>query len=173
MDYILHCGGDDATSACGARDEEEGSVGLVGYDCRCCGGEGAFAGADVVCFGGDVAEAGGGAGDGEVFASHCWIRSYGQWEMGKGVPFISLFMTMPVSGIMTFDPKRVFTVVVVEIARPVWSATEMCEVPGLELSGKRTSVTTWQPTFRYSRVLQGRTRIHSAFDNLVSSFGFR
>lgn len=43
-------------------------------------------------------------------------------------------MTMPVSGTMTFDPKRVFTVVVVEIARPVWSATEMCEVPGLGLS---------------------------------------
>ena len=40
---------------------------------------------------------------------------------------------MPVSGTMTFDPKRVFIVVVVEIARPVWSTTEICEVPGLEL----------------------------------------
>lgn len=44
-------------------------------------------------------------------------------------------MTMPVSGTMTFDPKSVFTVVVVEIARPVWSTTEMWEVPGLELLG--------------------------------------
>lgn len=50
------------------------------------------------------------------------------------IPSISLFITTPVSGTMTLDPKRVLTVVIVEIASPEWSATVICDVPGLDLS---------------------------------------
>lgn len=62
---VLDRGSDNATAARGADGEVQGAVGVLddgGGD----GGEGAFARADVVCWGGDVAEGVGGAGDGEV-----------------------------------------------------------------------------------------------------------
>ena len=45
--------------------------------------------------------------------------------------FISLFITMPVSGTMTPDPTFVFTVLVMEMAKPLSSIATACEVPGL------------------------------------------
>ncbi len=53
---ILNCRGDDARAAGGANNKVEGGVGEVLDDGGGDGGEGAFAGADVVCGGGDVAE---------------------------------------------------------------------------------------------------------------------
>jgi hypothetical protein len=47
------------------------------------------------------------------------------------VPFISLFIMIPVSGTSTWLPNRVLIVVMTEIAMPVWSAVAMWEVPGL------------------------------------------
>lgn len=47
------------------------------------------------------------------------------------IPFISLFMMIPVSGTMIWLPNSRLIVVITEIARPVWSATAIWEVPGL------------------------------------------
>jgi hypothetical protein len=38
------------------------------------------------------------------------------------LPFISLFMIIPVSGTSTWLPKNKLIVVITEIARPLWSA---------------------------------------------------
>jgi hypothetical protein len=68
---VLDRGGDDAAAARGADDEVEGAVGVLddgGGDGR----EGAFARADVVCWGGDVAEGVGGARGGEVLGLAGW-----------------------------------------------------------------------------------------------------
>lgn len=46
-------------------------------------------------------------------------------------PFISLFMMMPVSGIMTWLPKIRLIVLVIEMARPPLSIETMWDVPGL------------------------------------------
>lgn len=45
--------------------------------------------------------------------------------------FISLFMMTPVSGTMSWEPKRRLTVVVREMAIPVESAVTTWDVPGL------------------------------------------
>lgn len=51
-------------------------------------------------------------------------------KMGIGKkPFISLFMITPVSGTMTWEPKKRLMVVVSERARPEESAATMWEVP--------------------------------------------
>ena len=47
------------------------------------------------------------------------------------VPFIPSFMITPVSGTITCDPKRRFTVVVKLIANPLASAVAISEVPGV------------------------------------------
>lgn len=50
--------------------------------------------------------------------------------VGTGVqPFISLFMTTPVSGTMIWEPKEMLMVVVKERARPEESAAIMWDVP--------------------------------------------
>jgi hypothetical protein len=46
-------------------------------------------------------------------------------------PFISLFMMIPVSGIMTWLPKMRLIVLVIEMARPPLSIETMWDVPGL------------------------------------------
>ena len=45
------------------------------------------------------------------------------------VPAISLFMTMPVSGIITLEPKKRLIVVVKDVAIPEESAVTTWDVP--------------------------------------------
>lgn len=63
---VLHGGGYDAGAAGGAGGHVEFARHGVFDNGGGHGGEGTFAGFDVVCHGGDVAEGVGGAGDGEV-----------------------------------------------------------------------------------------------------------
>lgn len=129
---VLDGGGDDARATGGADDEVERPVGILDNGGRY-RREGTFTGADVVRGGRYVAEGVGGTRDGEV-CTECTINlvlKAKRKEKYVVIPFISLFMMTPVSGTMSCEPNRRFTVVVREMAMPDASAVTTCEVPGL------------------------------------------
>lgn len=56
--------------------------------------------------------------------------AFHQWQTTNArhdsrIPFISLFMMIPVSGTMIWLPNSKLTVLIDETARPVWSAEAM------------------------------------------------
>ena len=68
---------------------------------------------------------------GEIKLASVGIKPNAFEEFGIEKSFISLFMMIPVSGTISWEPKKVLTVVVIEMAIASLSVVTICAVPGL------------------------------------------
>src|ERR1700760_1546714 len=92
--------------------------------------------------------------------------------------FISLFMMTPVSGTITFDPKRRLIVVVRDIAIPLRSLTTTAEVPGVSKDSNpegsyAETFNVWKSLIleRNAAAVDGLTVINSAHNYPVRGHG--